>query len=113
MAGETLDVGDVPLLRTFEGISPPRAAQITDAIPTFVWESVAGATRYELGLRTGHVFFMYLDVGTDTVFVLPDTLALSPGDHVQWTVSAYGGSSGIIAIFGSDRSFSVVAPAAR
>ena len=71
--------GDVQL------VSPVGA---TDRLDSLVWRSVTNAASYSIELRNEDGTLVTRGTITDTMFVLPDSLRVTPGNTVYWTVSA-------------------------
>lgn len=86
--GHTLDLGDMTIGRAIAPIEPALGASVADSTPRFRWPAIRGATRYVVNFGT-EPLMTWAYVGPDTEFILPDSLALSPGDHARWLVDAW------------------------
>ena len=65
-------------------VSPTATAT---AIDSLVWRAVAGATSYVMELRSDDGRLLTRGTTTDTVFAIPDSVRVTPGTVVYWTVS--------------------------
>jgi len=72
------NAGDVQL------VSP---ATSTPRLDTLVWRSVTSAASYGVEIRQDDGTLVTRGTTTDTAFVVPDSVRLTPGSVVYWTVS--------------------------
>lgn len=69
-------------------IQPAHGVALLRATPTFTWYHVAGAEGYVVQLRREGEPPRRFEVGLDTTWTLPDSLALLPGSAYEWTVAS-------------------------
>jgi hypothetical protein len=60
----------------------------TNAIDSFVWHAVAGATSYVMELRNDDGRLLTRGTTADTTLAVPDSVHIAAGSVVYWTVSA-------------------------
>lgn len=73
------NAGDVQLVSP--AVSAPR-------LDTLLWRSVTSATSYGVEVRRDDGTLIVRSTTADTVFVMPDSVRITPGSVVYWTVSA-------------------------
>jgi hypothetical protein len=71
-----------------EGVHLVSPTETATRLDTLVWHGVTGAANYVMELRSGDGRLLARASTGDTTFVVPDSVRITPGSVVYWTISA-------------------------
>ena len=87
---DTVQLGNVEVLKAISPENPPDGSEITDGAPEFRWEALPDslgltAASYELWWSTGYMMYGPISV-EEPRWQWPEQSPLQPGSHIRWEI---------------------------